>query len=111
VSVPVATVNSIESTRRQQRWRGGGAEPGEEREMDLTTCAVCVLAGSAGGAVSGMCAGRRAGRRPGRRAASGPGRRTMRSWPGRRRRDADAFGGARDAEPDVGPPAGEGPPR
>ncbi|NMH81911.1 hypothetical protein HF577_33090, partial [Pseudonocardia xinjiangensis] len=53
--------------------------------MDLTTYSVCVLAGSAGGAVSGYYAGGR--RRAGRRAATRSTRsRTMRSWPGGRRR-------------------------
>lgn len=49
--------------------------------MDLTTCSVCVLAGSAGGAVTGFYASRQ--RRRGRRAAGRRGQgRTGRSWPG-----------------------------
>ncbi|WP_345602807.1 hypothetical protein [Pseudonocardia adelaidensis] len=65
--------------------------------MDLTTCSVWALAGSAGGAVGGYCTGRRrrrkaagAGSRPGRsrrrRRTRMPGRSrgtsAMRSWPG-----------------------------
>ena len=55
--------------------------------MALTTCSMCVLAGSAGGVVAGFCLGRR---RRGRRAARpSRGRATMRAWPGRTQRDAD----------------------
>ncbi|MCH6165903.1 hypothetical protein [Pseudonocardia alaniniphila] len=63
--------------------------------MDLTTCSVCVIAGSAGGAVSGYyAAGRRGVRRPGRRAATRSTHgRTMRSWPGARRRHRRRPGG------------------
>jgi hypothetical protein len=53
--------------------------------MDLTTCSVCVVAGSAGGAVTGFYAG---GRRRGRRSAGTPRRlRTMKVWPGRTREE------------------------
>jgi hypothetical protein len=49
--------------------------------MDLTTCSVCVVAGSAGGAVTGFYVSRK---RRGRRSARGSSRlRTMRAWPGR----------------------------
>lgn len=51
--------------------------------MDLTTCAVCVVAGSAGGVVTGYCAGRR--RRRGPRRGAGRVRGTGRAWPGRHR--------------------------
>ncbi|TQM42959.1 hypothetical protein [Pseudonocardia cypriaca] len=57
--------------------------------MDLTTCSVWAVAGSAGGAIGGYCVGRRRGRPPAagrhagmrrrRRARGGP---AMRSWPG-----------------------------
>lgn len=48
--------------------------------MDLTTCSVYLVAGSAG-AATGFCLG---SRRPGRRAARVARRRaTMRDWPGR----------------------------
>jgi hypothetical protein len=67
--------------------------------VDLTTCSVYALAGSAGGAIGGFCAGRRhrrrrvgagtAGNRPARRRRRGKwvagrprGGGAMRSWPG-----------------------------
>ncbi len=58
--------------------------------MDLTTCSVYVMAGSAGGAVTGFCLGRR---RRARRAVRPSRRRTtMRDWPGRVRRQWDGDG-------------------
>jgi len=83
--------------------------------MDLTTYSVCVLAGSAGGAVSGWYAGRPRSRR--RRRGRGA---TGRSWPGGRRSDSRpdsrperGAGPGREAGRDreSGPDAGSGPGR
>jgi hypothetical protein len=64
--------------------------------MDLTTCSVCVLAGSLGGAAAGLgTARRRSRRRAGRR---DPGR-TGRSWPGGRAEPGDHGGPRRGREP------------
>ncbi len=50
--------------------------------MDLTTCLVAAVAGSAGGAISGYCVGRCRGGPVARRArGGGPGR----AWPEQRR--------------------------
>ncbi|MCO1658185.1 hypothetical protein [Pseudonocardia humida] len=51
--------------------------------MDPTTCSVCVLAGSMGGAVAGLCAARRRARWHARGRERG---RTGRTWPGGRAR-------------------------
>lgn len=50
--------------------------------MDLTTCVVAVVAGSAGGAISGYCVGRCRRGQPARRAGGGG---SGRAWPGQRR--------------------------
>lgn len=58
--------------------------------MDLTTCSVCVIAGSAGGAVGGFLASSGRSRSRGRRAPRGG--RAMRSWPGARRDEPRPLG-------------------
>jgi len=81
--------------------------------MDFTTCSVCAIAASAGGAVGSYIAVGRCHRRRGRRAL--PGSRTMRAWPGGRRGDSASPGPPRHARsPRAGfsrrDGPGEGPP-